>query len=766
MTKRQNTGQGILALSMMVALIILPLLGILAFEVARYQLGMQELQSVCDASALSGAAMLVTSRYQKPADRLKRFKEATTAAESTLKSTFKGLPNESQDVLGGNLRSAVNVGVDGNLSLGTTPGECTFKVQAVDPSTLDVIAPDQFNAKAIRVTAEFTTQPAWNKFMGIMAVFPIYRKATAGIPSADVVVCMDVSGSMDDSTRVSLVNRRFNLPLPYHQDLVDLYNAYVPLKNALIQYIAKYPFDQHKYPHYENGILTGYGPAQPPADYDKNYCIEHFYNPAKAAWEAYINKRIYYGQQLNPNFGKVEYGQVATGTLNDIVTRPGYPYGTVANCLFPQNLNEINTFVGNAEGNPALPTFNARERYFQETGSMAILNPPPLPPPAAACQIQASSGFPSNYLCYCPPAPQGFSDIIVHVDNRANNVPQAQPIFGTLGPVAPQAILYKKKREPNKGETYLFNGIGYLTEAARGNLETARFNQLKTLFQNNISSGELPASGKDGYQKAYFEMASQYCQPVATAVDALENFYQALNGAGSSLKFGMVSFETNCATSSPGFTNTVIHDIANKFPGNFAKIDIDSTSPGPAVAKKYPILMMPLDDLRDPDAQIVNDPYGNDKLSMNDIFEKYIVPLRSTNIASALNQGLDLLDKSPRKAYVRQVMVLITDGVPTVDLNGNPNPNAGEQLARQAAAVANQRQIPIFTIGVAQNQTIQMKQDQFLSSSTPTGLAAISGNGAKYFSVTKATMNSSDGSVNAISAAFLQVARGLVQLLE
>jgi Mg-chelatase subunit ChlD len=111
-------------------------------------------------------------------------------------------------------------------------------------------------------------------------------------------------------------------------------------------------------------------------------------------------------------------------------------------------------------------------------------------------------------------------------------------------------------------------------------------------------------------------------------------------------------------------------------------------------------------------------------------------------------------------------MVLITDGVPTVDLNGNPNPNAGEQLARQAAAVANQRQIPIFTIGVAQNQTIQMKQDQFLSSSTPTGLAAISGNGAKYFSVTKATMNSSDGSVNAISAAFLQVARGLVQLLE
>ncbi len=766
MTIRRNSGQGIVALSMLVALIILPLLGILAFEVARYQLGMQELQSVCDAAALSGAAMLVTSKYQKPADRLKRFKEATAAAENTLKSSFKSLKDEKQDVLGSTLRSAVNVGVDGALSLGTAPGECTFKVQAVDPSTLQVIAADQFNAKAIRVTAEFTTQPAWNKFMGISSLFPIYRKATAGVPSADVLVCMDVSGSMDDSTRVSLVNRRFNLPIQYHQDLIDLYNKYVPLKNALIQYIAKYPFDQNKYPTYTNGVVTGYGPPQPPTDYEKNYCIDHFYTPAKAAWDAYINKRIFYGQQLDPNFGKVEYGQVATGTLNDIVTRPGYPYGTVANCLFPQNLNEINTFIGHPEGNPSLPAFNARERYFQETGSMAILNPPPLPPPAAACQIEASPGFPSNYLCYCPPAPQGFSDIIVHVDNQTNVTPQKQPIFGSLGPVTAQPIFYKKKREPNKGEIYLFNGVGYLTEAARGNLEIARFNQLKTLFKNNIRSGELPAKGKDGYQKAYFEMASQYCQPVATSVDALENFYQALNGAGSCLKFGLVSFETNCATSSPGFTNTVMHDIANKFPGNIAKIDIDSTSPGPATPKKYPILMMPLDDLKDPEAQIVNDPYAPGQLSMNDIFEKYIVPLRSTNIAAALNQGLDLLNASPRKSYVRQVLVLITDGVPTVDLNGNPNPSAGEQLARQAALVANQRQIPIFTIGVAQNETIQLKQDLLLSATSPGGIAAISGNGAKYFSVSKSTMSSSDGEVNAISAAFLQVARGLVQLLD
>ncbi|CAN5540126.1 hypothetical protein BH10CYA1_BH10CYA1_18450 [soil metagenome] len=764
---RSARGQGIIALSMMVALIILPLLGILAFEVSRYQHGMQELQSVCDSAALAGAAMLVTSRFQKPADRMKRFQEATVAAENAFKSSFKSLQSETQDVLGGNLKKAVNVGVNGTLKLGTAPGDCTFKVEAVDPATLKVIAADQFNAKAIRLTAEFSTRPAWDKFCGISSLFPIYRKATAGVPMSDVLVCMDVSGSMDDSTRVSLVNRRFNLPIPYHQDLIDLYNKYVPLKNDLIAYSAKYPFNSQKYPLYTNGVLTGYGPPQPPNDYEKNYCLAHFYNPAKAAWDAYIARRVYYGQQLNPNFGKVEYGQVASGTLNDIVTRPGYPYGTVGNCLFPQNLNEINTFVGSPDGNPSLPFFNARERYFQETGSAAILNPPPLPPPVTACQINTQPGFPSNYLCYCPPAPQGFSDIVVHVDGRANDVPQQQPLFGSLGPISPQAIAYRKKRGAHKGETYLFNGIGYLVEAARGNLEPARFNQLKTLFQNNISAGELPSSSKEGYQDAYFEMASQYCQPVATAVDALENFYQALNGAGSSVKFGLVSFETACATSSPGFTNTVIHDIANKLPGNIAKIDIDSTSPGPATAKKYPILMLPLSDLQDPGVANVNDPYASGQLSMNDIFEKYIVPLRSTNIAAALNQGLSILDKSPRKSYVRQVIVLITDGVPTVDLNGNPNPAAGEQLARDAAALARARQIPIFTIGIAQNQTIQARQDLFLSATSPGGLATISGNGAKYFSVSQATMASGgSGQVNAISAAFLQVARGLVQLLD
>ncbi len=84
LTARSPLGQGVIALSALVGLILIPIIGIFSFEIARYQAGVQQLEANTDSAALAGAAMLVTSRYQKPTDRLRRFEEAEKGSRKML----------------------------------------------------------------------------------------------------------------------------------------------------------------------------------------------------------------------------------------------------------------------------------------------------------------------------------------------------------------------------------------------------------------------------------------------------------------------------------------------------------------------------------------------------------------------------------------------------------------------------------------------------------------------------------------------------------
>jgi len=512
---RKSVGQGVIALSILVGLIIIPLIGIFSFEIARYQHGVNQLNANCDSAALAGAAMLVTSKFQRKQDRLKRFAEATVAAENAFKSTFLETNAQLNDVLGSTLRTAVDVGKDGTLTLGTQPGACTYKIQTVDPSNLNVVEPTDDKAKAIKVSAQFTARPAFSKFLGLGSLVPIVSRAVAGIPVLDVVVCFDVSGSMDDSSRVAFVNRRFTIPNPESLQIGAAYDSYLNALTTLKNYIGS-------------------------SSYDPNICAG-YYATANQRWNAYKTLRLTLADQK----GKMEYGQVEIGTLADCVFSPLAADGIAINTRYPQNLNLVNWEKQFNNSRPQLPTFNYAERVYQESGG-------PNPGAAAgnfACGGNLGPGYPSNYGCACPNAPSGFTDLIVKVDHVINTNP-VQPLFGAQRPEIPipgpgvDKFTYVKKREPFKGQSYTFDGLAYLVEAERGNLEVSRFNQLKNnLFKNNIAAGELPTQGKDGYQSAYFEMAGAYSQPISCTIDALQNFYQALNGAGADVHFGLVAFE-------------------------------------------------------------------------------------------------------------------------------------------------------------------------------------------------------------------------------
>ncbi|MBX9949241.1 MAG: VWA domain-containing protein [Candidatus Obscuribacterales bacterium] len=744
LSSRSPLGQGVIALSALVGLILIPIIGIFSFEIARYQAGVQQLEANTDSAALAGAAMLVTSRFQKPTDRLRRFEEAEKAAENAFKSTFASTGGQLNIILGSTLTSAVNVGRGGRLQIGSQAGYCQFKVEAINPANFQVVEPDSADAKAVRFTALFTGKPAFGRFLQLNNLVPLYSKSTAGVPILDVVMCFDISGSMDDSTRVSMVNRKWTVPEPERSQI----------EAAWLQYkSARDDFDR---------FLRSPGYTREECDSRRASLVSQFND--------YLNLR----KTLALSKGRLDWAQLEYGTLADCVFTPLEPNGSTINCLFPQNLNVVNyTKLRMNAANPRLPAFNCNERYFQETGDRNAVSGSGGLDCATGGGVAIPPSAPSNYVCACPNEPEGMTDIVVHCDQQVNTKPQ--PIFGTIGPMPMgpgSRFSYTKKRNPYKGQTYSFDGLGYLVEAARGNLEPQRFQQLQdNLFKKAIEIGQLPSQGQTGYQQAYLELASKFCQPAAATVDALENFYQALQGAGSDVRFGLVSYET--LSSPPGLTEKPIPDIASKDEDvpNCA-YDINSTYPGPSGPLKRPILYMDLATLKDPDKDLIPDPTDASKpdLTINEAFETYLIALRATNTAASLKQALDMLDKSPRKVFARQVIILITDGVATRDVNGNPSTSLGYSQSREFARKANERQIPIFTVGVAQNAAVESLQKPFLGDEqTPAaeGLATLSGNGARFFPVNRNSIIApGGGQVNAISQAFLQVARSLVQLIE
>ncbi|HEY9715415.1 MAG TPA: vWA domain-containing protein, partial [Chroococcales cyanobacterium] len=566
--------------------------------------------------------------------------------------------------------------------------------------------------------ALFTARPAFSKFMGLASLVPVYAKSTAGVPVLDLIVCFDISGSMDDSTRVSFVNRHYVIPPPYIDTLNNLWTNYQTALNHLLGWQAS--------------------PPQSQAQYDD---CEYWYGQAVQRWNSYTD----YQKNAAQQFGRLAWDQVEVGTLANCTFNPLFSDGLPLNTQFPQMLYLANwQKLQTPPANTNLPNFNSLERYFQETGDSSVFTAPGYFSPCNS--IGRLPGAPSNYPCVCAPPPiapppNGFTDLIAKMDNsimspgnlQANGRPQ-QPLFPApltdstaqvpLGPNAGNyRFTYVKKRPPFQNRAFVFDGLGYLVEAQRGNLEKDRFNTLRdNVFKNNIALGHLPQAGQDGYQDAYFEMCSYYSQPIGATVDALENFYEALNAVGSNVNFGLVAFETMAARNPGSLTDVAIDDISNSYgsPLNqyqwgYGNKDIGTTSANPPLAPagnlQRPILYLKLDKLHDPANDLLTDPVDASRpaQTLNGIFETYLTPLRATNVAGALHGALDELSASPRKAFARQVVVLITDGIATRAEDGSASPpqgnghSLGMQQSRLQAVRAQKMGVPIFTIGVAQN---------------------------------------------------------------
>lgn len=308
---------------------------------------------------------------------------------------------------------------------------------------------------------------------------------------------------------------------------------------------------------------------------------------------------------------------------------------------------------------------------------------------------QNTGGPPGNF----PPGTanvQGMTDSVVNIDEQTAFAGTSQDGFD-------------------------FPNVGALVEAARGNLESAG------VFQQSQANTALSGAvtPKPGYRAAYLKLAKQHTHPLVEAQTAAKEFFALMN-KNANPHFGLVAFNDRIG-SSPTFTFSE-SNVADSYPpgGN-------GQFPLPGISIQKP----------------------EDTTNFNEVVNAIdpLVANGATNIGGATNAAVDMFQNGSRD-NAKKAIIVFTDGDPTVGgpLSGDPFQNC-----RLAAAKAKQRGIAVYTVGLALDPSLIQTQRQVLGDDTSSGMAAIAGNGSRFFQVTSA---------GNIRSAFASIARHLSSLVE
>lgn len=176
---------------MLAAFVVGPI-SFLAYEVSMYNLCKQELKAATDSAALAAGATTASSNETDPA-------VTQNSAMNTAMNMFK-----MNSVIGHSLSSATKSDT-ADMNPGANEAQVYF--QFLDPVTRAPVAPGSANGKVIQVTACYGYSPVFAKFVGLSGVYEAVETSNGGLPMLDVILCFDISASMDDFTQVTIVNR-------------------------------------------------------------------------------------------------------------------------------------------------------------------------------------------------------------------------------------------------------------------------------------------------------------------------------------------------------------------------------------------------------------------------------------------------------------------------------------------------------------------------------------------------------------------------------
>lgn len=200
---RSQRGAGIAVITLVIGAIIIASLGLFAFEVIRHNTAYDELRSACEAAALAGEAAMASSDSTDP----------TVTHNNAMTATRNAF--RSNTILGFSLNDVNTTAMNRSNFPDYLPpvNKSAIAIEFLNPTSTppnqpvsDLSSPD---GRVVHVFATFTNEPVFGKFLGIPAA-PVRTMADGRVPSLDVVMCFDVSSSIDDQTPVTLVRRIWN----------------------------------------------------------------------------------------------------------------------------------------------------------------------------------------------------------------------------------------------------------------------------------------------------------------------------------------------------------------------------------------------------------------------------------------------------------------------------------------------------------------------------------------------------------------------------
>ncbi len=186
-----------------IGFIFLTSLGLFSFEATRANAARDELRSACEAAALAGAAALTSSDST----------DTTTSHNNSIAAAQQAFVANS--IVGTTLAGAdfSSMTASNYTTYGPSSEASALFIEFLDPNSTPVGQPVPNLAdpkgRIVHCVAAYGLQPVFGKFLGIDNT-PIRSEASSRVPSLDVVMLFDVSGSIDDQTPVTCVRRMWN----------------------------------------------------------------------------------------------------------------------------------------------------------------------------------------------------------------------------------------------------------------------------------------------------------------------------------------------------------------------------------------------------------------------------------------------------------------------------------------------------------------------------------------------------------------------------
>ncbi len=804
--RRIRNQKGAAVTGLVIALFMFIMLaGFFAFDSSRLQMAQRELTATCDAASLAGTAMLTSLDIANDDATATKLGTAQAQACAYARNMF-----QNGNMLGQSLGSAHVVSPYSAVAAIGNPGDCNVMISLADPQQQFVgvapVYPDRLNGRAIMCYAGYTYNPV---FLGAIGVGKVLLQANSGggLPQVDAVLVFDYSGSMDDATNVTFIRRTWDSTIASSTGASAGQMDYSTLtalgaiadgssganqgtNHGVVHYIEVPPpnashrlsdYVVHNYVNAPNGLQVNVLPPQslPVTDNVDSGAINRY----SFDYNLRVNSLIY--APLIPK-SAAPAGKFA----REYGTPPGnctlaYPYGYGR--FYPENgtMNIIANNTCNAAYNP-----NAAY-----AGSL-ILNEHPR-------SISTAFRYPGYVNTGLDP--HCYTELVVNIA-APGAWPYAQPLNGPQNFVGFTFQFPSQEPDPGlAGQTFNFENIGVLTEAARGNLDSASYfndalldrgsfySTTSGTIVNKQSTSMTSAHCAPNYQKAYQRLAMLYSQPIATAIDgAYGGFFQKINTL-TDCRFGLVGFSNSSNSvanpsgpnfNSQGSAHLTLADQPNSY-------FVSAQYAGRAIGTRYKNTNFTGPEYNDvvgggsgtgfkqprralAKSESQNTSYsgvvgGLQSSTLNGSCAAWSAlstnsagnglengtPLSDTATAEALTTAramfhnganYDIATLSNNRPAAKHAIVFFTDGVPN-------SADAGPTLTQAQGCKG--EGIAVFTIGldVTNNPVLQGSQVTFLGNQ-PTGLAGASGNGGKFFPC---------ASASTVRDSFSAVARRLTQ---